>query len=179
MTIKKYLVPLAALIGLAGVRPAPAQTFLDQNGPWYQVGWSSSAALCQLMPGSAASNMNIVTGTVSFAPNSYGTIGLVCSVTNSPLDISYLAYSFSNPSPQFGCTSSAYLVDRTTGLLDGWVTDGQSRSGVWTANILLTKATVPLTNHTYDTDVYLSRPQSAVGSCNPVAYALFLEDYLQ
>jgi hypothetical protein len=180
MKTKACLASLAVVIALASSHQALAQTFLDQNGPDFQVAWSSSAALCQLMPGSAASTVNIVTGTVSFAPNSYGTIGLICSMSEIgngllPADISDLAYSFSNPSPQFGCTSSTYFVDRTTGLHDGWILDGIPRNGVRTVNVQLTKATLPLTNHTYDTDVYLFRPKSAVALCNPVAYSLFME----
>jgi hypothetical protein len=51
MRIKMLLNSAAVVISLICVHQAPAQTFLDTNGSDFTVGWSSSAALSQVMPG--------------------------------------------------------------------------------------------------------------------------------
>jgi hypothetical protein len=43
---------------------------------------------------------------------------------------------FSNPNGEYGYSVSVYLVDRTTGKCDGWVTDEEGDiQGIWTANV--------------------------------------------
>ncbi|HTS56334.1 MAG TPA: hypothetical protein VMH03_02220 [Terriglobales bacterium] len=188
MTIRLLIIALAA--SLATATQAHAQT-MDQTGPLGTVGWSSAATLCKLHPNSAASSFNYVKGTVAFTATSYGTIGLACTVPGisnglAPSDINALAFTFSNSSGQTGgCTVGVYHVDRTRAASNvaavaatadsGW-TSGQSFSGIWTGNLFLTN-TYPLnTAHFYEVDIYLYRPQSAVGVCNPTAYGAYLEN---
>jgi len=155
--------------------------WIAPTGPTGTVGWSSPASLCQLLPGSAPSIVDYATGGVTFAANSFGTIGLACPMQGTmngvlPKDINQVALRFSNPTPAAGCAISVYFVDRFTGLNSGWASDkSHDLTGVWTANIWLNGSTSPATQHTYDVDVYLFRPQSAETSCNPVAFGMFME----
>ena len=185
MKIKTSIMALAAALTLVGASQAHAQQ-LDQNGPLGNSGWSSSAPLCKILPGSAASAVNYSAPSfMTFAPNSYGTIGLICNmngITNglTPLDMNAIAFSFSNPNPEAGCTATVQLVDRTTATPVYYWTTGRSTNykGIWTVNTGSPSRGSLYFNHTYDVEMYLSRPQSAVNSCNPIAYAAFLEDWI-
>jgi len=169
---------------LAGVSQMFAQRLplsVNQYPPAENVGWDSPASLCQVIPGSAPSHVDYVSGSVSFAPGASGTIGLFCPVTAigngfTPSQMDYVALTFSNPAVELGCTASAFFVDRTTGLSDGWVSSkSQEYNGLWTANVPLTGNTSPIAlNHAHEVNVYLFRPQSAGERCNPVAYGMFL-----
>jgi hypothetical protein len=180
--MKTTLFVIAFAVILAGATLAQAQTVLDQTGPIGSVGWSTSAVFCKIHPGSAASTLSYVDGTVKFTSTSSGTILLVCPVpgimNGVPVgNINAFGLNFLDASGQTGgCTVNVTLTNRTTRKYDFW-TSGQSFSGsVWTANVPMTGNTYPLnTSDNYDVDIYLYRPASAVGVCNPTAYGVFLE----
>jgi hypothetical protein len=181
MKIKMFMASLALALSLASANQLLAQVTLDKTGPAGSIGWSSSATLCKILPGSAPSTLYYPAGTVTFGKNNFGTIGLICSMPgivngNDPRLINNVAFSFSNPNDQYGCSVSVYFVDRTTGLSNGWASDrSRDFSGIWTANVGLNGNTLPLTNHTYDVDIYLYRPRSGINLCNPIAYSAFME----
>jgi hypothetical protein len=177
---------LVAGIGFACADQSHAQ-FLDQNGPFGAIGWSSSAPLCQVLPGSAASFTNYsAPSSVSFAANSFGTIGLICNMPGimnglTPSDMNYVAFTFSNPNASSGCTASVQLVDRTTATpVYSWATpQSTSYNGIWTVNAGSPTISSLNAGHTYDVEMYLYRPKSLAGvyNCNPTAYAAFLERF--
>ena len=181
MKSKLFIASLVLILSLAGANLALAQTFeaasLDQNGPYTYAGWSSSAPLCQVLPGSAAATVDYANGVVSFTKTSYGTIGLICTVSNigngiGPSDIGSAAFTFSNNGGAAnGCTVEYFYTDRTVGDPVGWTSGSQAFTGTWTANISV--SVIP--NHAYDMGMYLYRPKTAVGKCTPTAFAVFLE----
>jgi len=67
----------------------------------------------------------------------------------------------------------------TTGLNGGW-SNGESFSGsVWTVDIGLISNTFPLnTRNFYEVDIYLVRPETAVGVCNASAYGAYTEEII-
>jgi len=179
------------LIAVLAVNLANATLMVEQQegGPSGSVGWSESAALCRLLPNSAASSFNFETGAVTFNGASYGTIGLACTVPGianalSPFVINAYAFSFLDPSGEPGpttpeCSVAAYLVDRTApAVLEGWSSEKSfSGSRFWTVDVHLNNSNNNLVNgHFYDVDIYLFRPKSAVGKCSPTAYGAYLED---
>jgi hypothetical protein len=181
--MKTTLFVIAVAVILAGATLAQAQAVLDQTGPIGSVGWSTPATFCQKLPNSAASKFNYVSGAVSFTGTSYGTIGLACVIPGimngvSESNINAFGINFLDASGQTGgCTVSAYLVNRTNGNHDGWVSGRSYGSPVWTVNAPMTGNTYPLNTNqnNYEVDIYLYRPSSAVGVCNPTAYGAFVE----
>ena len=177
---------LLAGLGLACADTAHAQ-FVYPNGPGESIGWSSSAPLCQVLPGSVASFTNYsAPSSVSFAANSYGTIGLICNMPGimngwAPNDMNAVAFTFSNPNASSGCTASVQLVDRTTATpVYSWATpETTNYNGIWTANAGSPTINSLNVSHTYDVEIYLYRPKSLVGvyHCNPTAYAVYLENF--
>jgi hypothetical protein len=175
---------LIAGMGLvcAGQSNAELAPVVNQNFPLPSgdIGWSSSAPLCQVLPGSAASFTNYsAPSSVSFAAKSFGTIGLICNVPGimvDPRTIGYIVFTFSNPNASSGCTASVQLVDRTTAApIQSWTTPPlTSYTDIWTA---LIPFDYPLNGldmrHTYDVEMYLYRPKSD-SNCNPTAYAAYL-----
>jgi hypothetical protein len=190
---KMKIKTLFASLLVAGIRLACADQsyaqLLDQNGPLGIIGWSSSAPLCQVLPGSAASFINYsAPSSVSFAANSYGTIGLICNMPGimnglTPNDINDVAFTFSNPNASSGCTASVQLVDRTTATpVYSWATpQSTSYNGIWTVNAGSQTIGSLNAGHTYDVEMYLYRPNSlsGVSHCNPTVYAVFLESFLE
>jgi len=171
----------ASLFTFAGANEASAQSItVTQNPPSGLIGWSTSAPLCTKIAGTAAFAINYSAPSfVAFAPGAYGTVGLICEMPGimnglNWANINFLAFTFSNPTPGLGCSAEVQLVDRTTATpVSHWATDPMTfYAGVWTAEI--PQRTLPQ-NHTYDVEFYLHRPQSAVDSCHPAAYAGFLE----
>ena len=183
--MRTKLFAIAFAVILAGATLAQAQPILDQTGPVGSVGWSTSAVFCRIHPGSAASTLSYVDGTVKFTGTSSGTILLVCPMPGimngiSVSNINAVGLNFLDASGQAGgCTVNVTLTNRTTHAYDFW-TSGQSFSGsVWTANVPMTGNTWPLnTSDNYDVEIYLFRPASAVSVCNPTAYGVFLEDVI-
>lgn len=184
--IQLFITSAVIALGLGGAHQTFAQTlspFVNQNPPSTEVGWNTPASLCQILPGSAQSTVDYVGGSVSFAPNASGTIGLICNMPGTmnglipaghPVD--YVALSFSNPNVAAGCTASVFMIDRATGAVDGWTSDKSTNfSGIWTAHAPLNKTAPLATNHTHDVDVYLFRPASAGNTCNPMARGMFTE----
>lgn len=179
MNIKRSFASfLSAAIFLACANESHAQYF-----PLSAIGWSSSAPLCQILPGSAASFDNYsAPSSVSFAANSFGTIGLICNVNGimnglRPGQMNGGAFTFSNPDPFSGCTASVQLVDRTTATpVYAWTSDtGYIFSGMTTIALGSPGLSMDPT-HTYDVEMYLYRPKSPSGKnqCNPIAYAAYI-----
>jgi hypothetical protein len=181
MKSKLFIGSLLLTLTLATANLAFAQVYeaaysFDQYGPATFAGWSSSAPLCVLLPGSAASTVDYANGVVSFTKSSSGTIGLDCTVGNignglAPSDIGTASLTFSNNGGAAnGCTVEFFYTDRTLGDPVGWTSGNQSFNGTWTVNIGI--GVIP--NHAYDVDVYLYRPKGAVGKCTPTAFAAYL-----
>jgi hypothetical protein len=119
-------------------------------------------------------------GLPSLPKNLSGTVDAGVGCDTPGCGINSFAFSFLDPGGQAGgCSVSAYLVDRTTGLNTGWSSGSSWSGGVWTVDVGLNPSTTyPVnTKHFYEVDIYLSRPESAVGVCNPTAYGAYLEFY--
>jgi hypothetical protein len=82
-----------------------------------------------------------------------------------------------------GCTVAAKFVDDSTGVTTSW-SSGVSfgaRLGfrdLWTVDIGTGNNFPFNTADLYEIDIYLTRPQSAVGVCNPTALGVYMEDVL-
>jgi hypothetical protein len=179
MKIRMLIASLPVALTLAGANQASAQS-VTQNAPSGLIGWSKSAPLCTKVAGSAALAINYSAPSfVTFAPNAYGTVTLICDMPGimnglSWANINALAFTFSNATAGLGCGAEVHLVDRTTATpVSHWATDPWTvYNGIWTAEIVQPR--LPQ-NHTYDVEFRLHRPQSAVNSCHPAVYAAFLE----
>ena len=181
--LSKAAVMAALTLGGASQMLALQLPFLvNQLPPSKNVGWSSAASLCQILPGSAPSAINRTTGSVTFAANASGVISLACSVPNigngiRPQDINYFAITFSSPKMEEGCQVAAFVEDRTSNVVDGWsATADREYNGVWTASVPLLRTAPLALNHTHEVDIFLNRPASAGNTCNPVAFGVFLEN---
>jgi hypothetical protein len=179
MKIRMFIAFLPVALTLAGANQASAQT-VTQQGPLGTIGWSVSAPLCTKVAGSAAIAIDYsAPSSVSFAPNAYGTVTLICNMPGimnglTWASINVLAFTFTNATAGLGCSAEVQLVDRTTATaIAHWATNPLIvYNGIWTAEVGSTR--LPQ-NHTYDVEFRLHRPQSAVNSCHPAVYAGFLE----
>lgn len=179
MRIRMLIACLPVALTLTWANQASAQS-VTQNAPSGVIGWSTSAPLCTKVAGSAALAINFSAPSfVAFAPGAYGTVTLICNMQGimnglSWAHINALAFTFSNATAGLGCGAEVQLVDRTTATpVSHWATNPMTvYNGIWTVEIL--QPTLPQ-NHTYDVEFRLHRPQSAVDSCSPAAYAGFLE----
>ena len=200
MKTRIFAVVSAALIFLAC---AHAQVVLTQSfGPSGNVGWSSPASACVLEPNSLLiaafvpsvfnSNNTAVDAPdgISSASRAFGTIILRCPVQGimngvSVSDVNALAVTFQNQNGATGgCSISIYfdaanfLLSEAPGRFPIWTTS-QSLSGVWTSEIDLINGIPLQTSFTHAVDIVLTRPRTAVGVCNPVAYGTYLEAIIQ
>jgi hypothetical protein len=98
--MKTRLLIIALAVNLASATLTHAQQL---GGPSGSVGWSETATLCKLLPGSPATTFNYATGAVNFTSRSFGKIGLACSVPGimDGVDVGSInsyAFSFNDPS---------------------------------------------------------------------------------
>ena len=178
---------LALVLTAAIATPARAQVVIFSTGPIGIVGWDSRAVDCRIVRGAALANL--ATANVTFKPLKYGAIGLDCQVSAimrvDPGFLNAFGLTFNNDNGLVGGVDQCF-ISTTIGaypyqtglpiLVSGFSTAGQVFSGIQTANIALLDF-LDVNNNTYSVSIYLSRASGA--TCNPIAFATFLEEVLQ
>jgi hypothetical protein len=159
---------------------------LPYGAPEGVVGWGENAAWCKVLPGSAASTVNYVTGTVTFTTTSFGVINLACPIPGIMNGLSVpsvhdfaLNFSDGGDARDGGCTVAAVFRDDTSGATTTWALGAHSfpPDGLIpnTVDVLIPDSYPLLMNHLYEIDITLTRPQTAVGVCFPMANAVYME----
>jgi len=180
------LLIVALAVNLASVKLMHAQE-PHLSPPLGAIGWSESADLCKVLPGSAASKVNYAQGTLSFTAASFGTIRLACPMSGimNGIDVGSIndfAFSFSDVGGQTGvCTVAATFVDHTTGIVTNWSSGGSFNPRYtfhgpipWTVDIGLNNFPLNAAD-LYEVDITLTRPKTAVGVCFPTAFGVYME----